>query len=149
MTPQRIESTLLVVEDFKDASGYEWRAGDRASLARAAVRQAATERPALFVMEYASEPFDPKADWFTALTETYEARYDARKKAREAKAETSERALREEMKKQQRGQPELERRYREQEREKEKRLEQAREHREREGIERELELGLGPPGFHH
>jgi hypothetical protein len=146
--PERIETTLLVVEDFTDSSGREWRVGDRASLAPAAVRRAAAESPARFRVEYATEEFDPEAEWFLATVDAYEARYEERKKAHEAVAENRERALREEMREQERGQPDLEKKYREQEREREERLEQAREGRTREGIERELELGLGPPGFH-
>ena len=147
-TPQRIETSLFVVEDFKDASGYEWRAGDRASLARAAVRRAAIERPQLFRVEWATEELDPTADWFRAITETHEARYAEAKRHHDSAEEQRQKALHEELKQQEKGQPDLERRYREQEREREQRAQKAREAYERERIERELEIGLGPPGFH-
>jgi hypothetical protein len=146
MNPTRIETSLLVVEEFTDSSGTEWRRGDRASLARAAVRRAATERPALFRVEFATEPFDPEAEWFTAIVEEAEARYAQVKHRREGEAESREKALREEMKQQHRGQPDLERRYREQEAKKAERLKQARDEQERQAIERELELGA--LGFH-
>jgi hypothetical protein len=141
--PRRIESSLLVIEDFKDSAGHEWRSGDRASLARAAVRRAATERPELFRVEYATEELNPEEDWFRAIVETAEARYEERKAAHEAEAETREKALRDEMKQQQRGQPDLERRYREQEAAKAERLKRARDEHERRRIEREIEFGLG------
>jgi Skp family chaperone for outer membrane proteins len=146
VTPQRVESSLLVVQEFTDSAGSEWRPGDRASLARAAVRRAATERPALFRVEYATEELDPEAEWFTAIVEEAEARYAQVKHRREGEAESREKALREEMREQQRGQPDLERRFREQEAAKEERLMQARDEQERRQIEAELELGF--MGFH-
>jgi hypothetical protein len=75
MATQRVETTLLVVEPFKDESGFEHQAGDRVSLARAAVRRAALERPELFMVEYATEELDPDADWFQAIVADYERRY--------------------------------------------------------------------------
>jgi hypothetical protein len=146
MNPARVETSLLVVEEFTDSSGTEWRSGDRASLARAAVRRAATERPALFRVEYATEPFDPEAEWFTAIVEEAEVRYAQAKHRREGEAESREKALREEMREQQRGQPDLERRFREQEAAKEERLKQARDEQERRQIEAEIEFGI--LGFH-
>jgi hypothetical protein len=148
-SPRRVESSLLVVEDFTDANGYEWRIGDRASLAYSAVRRAATETPELFRVEWETAPLDPEAEWFQAIVETHEARYEERKAAHEAEAANREKALREELKQQGKGQPDLERRYREQEREREERAQRAREAFERERIERELEHTLGPPGFHN
>lgn len=148
VTPQRVESSLLVVEPLKDGSGYEWRVGDRASLARAAVRRAATERPELFRVEWGTEEFDPKAEWFQAITEMYEARYQERRKAHEAEASEREKSLREELMQQEKSQPDLERRFKQQEKEREKREQRTREALKREQIERELEFGLGPPGFH-
>jgi hypothetical protein len=148
VTPRRVESTLLVVEDFKDANGYEWRVGDRASLARSAVRQAAAERPELFRIEWETSPLDPEAEWFRELVERYEARYAEAKRQRDGAEEQQQKALREELKQQEKGQPDLERRYREQEREREKQEQRQREAFERERIERELEVNLGPPGFH-
>jgi hypothetical protein len=146
VTPRRVESTLLVVEGFKDASGHEWRPGDRAPLARRAVREAARENPGWFRVEYSSEELDPTEPWFTAIVEEAEARYAQVKHRREGEAETREKSLREEMKQQQRGQPDFERRYREQEAKKAERLQQARDERERRQIEAELELGF--MGFH-
>jgi hypothetical protein len=146
MNPARIETSLLVVEEFTDSSGTEWRRGDRASLARAAVRRAATERPELFRVEYATEPFDPEAEWFLAIVEEAEARYAQAKHRREGEAESRATALREEMREQQRGQPDLERRFREQEAAKAERLKRARDEQERRQIEAELELGA--LGFH-
>jgi hypothetical protein len=143
MNPARVETSLLVVEEFKDSSGHEWRRGDRASLARAAVRRAATERPELFRVEYATEELDPTEPWFTAIVEEAEARYAQAKHRREGEAESREKALREELREQQRGQPDLERRYREQEAAKEERLKQARDEQERRQIEAEVEFGMG------
>ena len=149
MTPQRIESSLLVVEPFKDAHGQEWQIGDRASLARAAVRRAALERPQLFRVEFSTEELDPQASWFKAIVEMHEARFASAKRHRAGAEERRRKALHEEMKQQQKSQPDLERRYRRQEKEREQRAQQAREAFERERIERELEVGLGPPGFNH
>jgi hypothetical protein len=144
--PERVVSTLLVVEPFTDSAGSEWRPGDRAPLARAAVRRAATERPKLFRVEYATEELDPSEAWFVAIVEEAEARYAQAKRRREGEAENREKALREEMREQQRGQPDLERRYREQEAAKAERLKRARDEQERQAIERELEFGF--LGFH-
>ncbi len=69
--PRQIETTLLVLEQFRDPSGTEWRPGDRAPLLRRAVRQAAFERPELFVMEYETAPLD--LDWLRELDLRYEA----------------------------------------------------------------------------
>jgi hypothetical protein len=55
-------------------------------------------------------------------------------------------ALRAELAEQERGQPDLERRYKQQEKERAELQQKAREKWEREQIERELELGR--PGFH-
>jgi hypothetical protein len=148
LTPQRIESSLLVVEPFKDASGYEWQAGDRASLARAAVRRAASERPQLFRVEYATEELDPSASWFQAVVEEYEARYAEAKRLRDGAEERRQKALHEELKEQEKGQPALEKRYREQERQREQRAQRVRARIEREKVERELELGLEPLRTH-
>jgi predicted RNase H-like nuclease (RuvC/YqgF family) len=148
VTPRRVESSLLVVEDFKDANGYEWRVGDVAPLARSAVRQAARERPGRFRVEHETLPFDPDAEWFRAIVKTHETRYAEAKRQRDEAEERRQKALREELKQQEKGQPDLERRYKQQEREREKQAQQAREAIEREQIERELEVNLGPPGFH-
>ena len=146
--PERVESSLVVVEDFEDQNGYEWRVGDRASLARSAVRQAARERPGLFRVEHETLPFDPAESWFEELDEAYEQRYAEIKRHRDGAEERRQKELRAELAEQKRGQPDLERRYREQEREREEQEQRQREAFERERIERELEVNLGPPGFH-
>jgi hypothetical protein len=146
VTPRRVESTLLVVAEFKDASGHEWRSGDRAPLARGAVREAARANPSFFVVEHETIPFDPEAEWFTAIAEEAEARYEARKAARKSEAENREAAVREELKEQAKPQHDLERRFREQEAKKAERLQQARDERERQQIENEIEFGT--LGFH-
>jgi hypothetical protein len=143
-TPRRVEASLLVVEDFVDSSGFEWRAGDRAPLARRGVREAAVESPHRFRLEFETLPFDPEADRFRAVIADYERRYQELKRRRDGAEERRQKALREEMKEQQRGQPELERRFKKQEREREEQAQRARERFERERIERELEFGLGP-----
>jgi hypothetical protein len=146
LMPERVETSLLVVEDFTDANGFEWRAGDRAPLARSGVRRAATERPGLFRVEWGTEPLNPAEPWFEEVVHHYEALYMEAKRQRDGAEQRRQQAIREELKEQERGQPELERRYREQEREREKRAQRAREAFERERIERELEHSLGPPG---
>jgi hypothetical protein len=143
VTPQRVESSLLVVAEFKDSGGADWRPGDRAPLARRAVRQAALERPDLFVMEY--ETADVDVDWLRELDASYTRQYEAIVKRREQEAEARERALRDELREQDRPDDrDLERRFKQQEAEKAERQKRARDKREREQIERELELG-----FHH
>jgi hypothetical protein len=139
VSPRRVESSLLVVERFKDSHGDEWRVGDRAPLARRAVRQAALERPELFRMEY--ETVEVDVAWLRELDATYEERFDQVKKRRAREAEDREKALRAELKAQGAPQPELERRYAQQEKERAERAKRAREEREREQIERELEFG--------
>jgi hypothetical protein len=134
--PERVENSLVVASDFKDADGHEWRQGDRASLARRAVRRAATERPEFFRVEYGTEAFDASAPWFQTVVEDYERRYEQAKRQRDEAEERKQKALREELKAQKRGQPELERRYCEQEREREERAQRARKALERERIER-------------
>ena len=100
-------------------------------------------------MEWATEELDPTADWFRAVAETYEARYAEAKRLRDGAEERRQKELREELKQQEKGQPDLERRCAEQEREREERAQKAREALERERIERELEFGLAAPGFHN
>jgi hypothetical protein len=149
MTPRRVESSLLVVEDFKDETGAEWRVGDRAPLARRAVRQAATERPELFRVEFETLPFDPAAGWFGEIVTDYERRYAQLKARRDGEEERRQAALRRELKEQDRGQPDLERRYKRQEKEKEQRIKQARDEHERRRIEMEIEFASGYQGFGH
>jgi hypothetical protein len=149
VTPARVETSLLVVQGFRDGSGFQWRAGDRAPLARRDVREAAAANPQWFVVEFSTEPFDPAADWFRQIGETYEARYAEAKRERDGAAERRQQELREELKQQEKGQPNLERRYQKQEKERAEWRERVREQRERETIERQLEYGLGPPGLHN
>jgi hypothetical protein len=144
VSPRRVETTLLVVEEFKDSHGDAWRVGDRAPLARRAVRQAALERPELFAMEF--ETVEVDMPWLRELDASYEERVEEVKRRRGREAEEREKALRAELKAQDVSQPELERRYAAQEREREKRLERARDEHERERIEHEIEYGIS--GFH-
>jgi phage protein D len=130
---------LLIAEEFRDASGHEWRVGDRAPLARRAVRQAALERPARFAMEF--ETVEVDMPWLRELDASYEERVEEVKRRRGREAEEREKALRAELKAQDVSQPELERRYAQQEKERAERAKRAREEREREQIERELEFG--------
>ena len=143
---QRVETSLLVVQGFRDGSGFEWKAGDAAPLSRRTVREAAAANPDWFVVEFATEPFDPTADWFREIGEKYEQRYAQLKRHRDGAEERRQKALRAEMSTQDEPQPELERRYAKQEKERAGRRQQAREERERKQIEREIELGL--MGFH-
>jgi hypothetical protein len=133
--PQRIEDTLLVVESFK-SDGEEYLAGDRVPTRHRAIRRIAAERPELFAMEWSTEPVD--LQWLASIEAVAEGRYEAVKRLREAEKGQRERALREEMKEQERGQPELERRYRRQQEEQKKREQQVLEEREREELEREI-----------
>jgi hypothetical protein len=84
--PRLVTTSLLVVEDFVDATGVEWRSGDRVPLQRLAVREAAKERPHMFVAEYETAPFDPTAEWFVQLDREYEARYQRATRFREQEA---------------------------------------------------------------
>jgi hypothetical protein len=141
-----IETTLLVVEGYRDSSGFDWKPGDRAPLARRAVREAAAANPEWFVVEFGTEPFDPAADWFRQLGETYEQRYEKVKRHRDGAEQRRQQALRAEMKAQDEPQPDLERRYAKQEKERAEARQRARDARERQQIEAELEIGR--IGFH-
>ncbi len=143
--PRRVESSVLVLEELTDPSGMTWRPGDRAPLARRAVREAVRERPELFVMEYETVPVD--LDLLAELDERFEAQFAEIKRHRDGAEERRQKALREEIEAQNTPQPELERRFREQEKEREERAKRRREAAEREQIEREVELGL--MGFHN
>jgi hypothetical protein len=147
--PARVETSLLVVQGFRDGSGFQWHAGDRASLARRDVREAAAANPQWFVVEFSTEPLDPTADWFRQVVERYEARCAEAKRERDGAAERQQQELREELKQQEKGQPALERRYQKQEKERAEWRQRAREQREREQIERQLEHSLGPPGLNN
>jgi hypothetical protein len=148
--PRRVESSLLVVADFRDQDGDEWRVGDRAPLARAAVREAARERPELFAVEFSTEPFDPEAGWFRQIDAKYEQEYERLKALRGGAEERRQQALRDELAAQNSpdsSQRQLERRYRKQEEELAKRQEQLKEARQRRRIESEMQFA--PGGFHH
>jgi hypothetical protein len=89
--PERIETSLLVLEQFRDPGGREWRPGDRAPLRYRNVRLAATQRPELFVMEYETASVDMA--WLAEIDAKYDAQFERAKRARD---ECSGRALREE-----------------------------------------------------
>ena len=145
--PERVESSLLVFEQFRDPAGTEWRPGDRAPLHRRAVRQVALERPELFAVEYATEAVD--RDWLLVLDKKYEAEYEQAKTRRDEREAGRERALREELKEQGRPDPkDLERRYKAQQKTRAEREKQARENRDRQALEAEVALQRGS-GFHH
>jgi hypothetical protein len=135
--PQRIEDTLLVVENFK-SDGVEYLAGDRVPTRHRAIRRLAAASPQLFAMEYSTEPLD--LHWLASLEADAEERYEAVERLREAEKGQRESALREELKEQERGQPELERRFKEQERERKRREQQVREERERDALEQQVPL---------
>ena len=142
----RIETSLFVVEDFKDAHGYEWRAGDRASFAVSAVRRAAIERPQLFRVEWATRSSTRPPTGSRRSARRYEARYAEAKRQRDgAEEKTAEGAARG-TEAQEQGQPALERRYREQEREREQRAQRAARALSAEKIERDLEPRIGARG---
>jgi hypothetical protein len=140
---------LLVVEGFKDASGVEWREGDRAPLSRRSVRLVALAHPELFVMEYETASAD------LAWLREFDARNDAefeRQKARRGNPEARrQKALRKELEEQQRGDPkDLESRYKKQEAEREEHKKRLRAARERQQLEDEFALDrpLSPMSFH-
>lgn len=133
--PERIEDTLLVVAAFKH-EGTEYLAGDRLPIQHRWVRRLASAQPELFVMEFATEPVDQV--WLAGLEPAFEERYEAALRARNGRKERQERALRAELEEQNRGQPDLERRFKKQEAERRRREEEKRAEREREAIEQNL-----------
>jgi hypothetical protein len=144
MTPRQVESSLLVVEGFTDSSGTAWQAGDRAPLARRAIREAAAKNADLFRVEFETLPFDPEAPWFQAIVTDYERRYQELKRRRDSEEAERQRELRAELEQQEtepRSRRSLERRYRKQEQEREQREKQLRDERERRRLENELEFG--------
>jgi hypothetical protein len=148
--PRRIETSLLVLEQFSDPGGTEWRPGDRAPLRYRNVRLAARRRPELFVMEYETTPVD--LDLLAELDRRYDAEYEEVKRGRAEAEARRQRALREELEAQDhapsRGQRDLERRFKQQEKERAEREKAVREDRERERLEKELAFGQGRSGFH-
>jgi hypothetical protein len=146
--PRRIETSLLVVQGFKDANGFEYVEGDRAPVSSRSVRQAALANPELFVMEFETAPVD--LELLRRLDAEHDADYERMKAAKGTAEARREQALRKELKEQQRGDPkDLERRYAKQEREREEHEKKIREAREREKLEAELEGGKALlSGFH-
>jgi hypothetical protein len=147
--PQRIETTLLVVEPFKDRGGGEYRAGDRALLRHRNVRIAAQERPELFVMEYETAPVDQP--WLRDLDGRYEAEYQQAKRGREEAEARRQRELCAELEAQSTtssSQKELERRFERQEKDRAEEKEAVQEERERQRLEAELAAGDLRHGFH-
>jgi hypothetical protein len=55
---------LLVARDFRDQDGNEWRSGDRAPTARAAVRAAAFQDPSRFLIEFETLPLTQASSAF-------------------------------------------------------------------------------------
>jgi hypothetical protein len=144
--PQRIDTSLLVVAPFTDARGFEYREGDRAPLDRRSVRQAALQHPEWFVTEYSTEPVD--LAWLRKLDAKHDIEFEQLKAAKGTREARRQRALREELKEQGRGDPkDLERRFEKQEKERaerEKKLREAREQLEAEFAQEEALLS----GFH-
>jgi hypothetical protein len=150
MTPRQIETSLVVAAGFTDNNGVEWQAGDKAPLARRAIREAAAENGDLFRVEFETLPFDPEAPWFRDVVADYERRYQELKRRRDSEEEQRQAALRAELEAQEkepRNPRSLERRYRKQEQEREQREQRARAERERRRLENELEFGAS--GFGH
>jgi hypothetical protein len=133
--PERIEETLLVVAAFRDR-GTDYVAGDRVPIRHRSIRRLAAKHPELFAMEYSTEPVD--LEWLAELEVGYEEKYRVVKQARDGEKDRQQRALREELKSQDRSQPVLERLFAKQEAERHRREEEAREEREREELEREI-----------
>jgi hypothetical protein len=91
--------------------------------------------------EFAPEDVDLR--WLDSLEDEAEQLYQAVLRARKEVKAREERALREELVEQTRGQPGLERAYAKQEDEQRKREEKVREERKREEVERAIELRGG------
>lgn len=147
--PERIESTLLVVEPFKDLDGTEYRAGDRVQLRHRSIRQAARTRPELFRMEFETQEVDQ--EWIAELDAKHDTEYRAAKRHRDGAEERRQQALREELAAQERGPRDprdLRKRYEKQEKERAEREKAAREEQERRQLEAELALGDVRGGFH-
>jgi hypothetical protein len=103
------------------------------------------ERPDLFVVEHESLPFDPQASWFRQVVANYERRYAEAKAHRDGEEARRQAALRAELERQNRAQPDLERRHKRQEAERAKREQAAKSEHERRILENELEF---MSGFH-
>jgi hypothetical protein len=145
--PRRVESSLLVIEQFKDPAGGEWKPGDRAPLARRAIREAVRARPELFMVEYETLPVT-EADldgWLAQVDTDYQQQYEQIKAVRDGAEQREQAALHAELEQQERGQPELERRFKKQEAERAKQEKALQEQRERRQIENQIEF---QSGFH-
>jgi hypothetical protein len=92
--PAMIETSLLVVQPFKDTDGFEWREGDRVPLHQRTVRRAALAHPEWFACDFETVDVDP--DWLREIDTKYEAELDALKRRRKERKAAEERALREE-----------------------------------------------------
>ncbi len=139
--PQLVQDTLLVVVPFKDATGFEYRAGDRASLRLGSVRQAALANPQWFAMEHAPVPVD--VEWLRDLHERAEAQYATAAKERTARRE---REPGEELKvsdQARQSSDRLEHRYQQQEADRKRRQQELREQKERQRVE----AVIGRSGF--
>src|SRR5687768_9170598 len=133
--PRLVEESVLVTADFKDATGTEYRAGDRVSLRHRAVREAVKAQPSWFRQEF--ETVGVNLDLVRRLDEQFEAEYEQAKRHRDGAEVRRQAALRSELAEQGRGQPDLERRYQKQEAERRKREAEAREQLDRQAVEAE------------
>jgi hypothetical protein len=107
-----VEDTLLVVEGFKDATGFEYNVGDRAQVRFQAVRLAALKHPEWFRMEHA--PVELDVDWLRDLHKRAETKYEQVKKARELQPQQQLREDRKTDQARKKDSDKLERQYREQ-----------------------------------
>jgi hypothetical protein len=139
--PQLVQDTLLVVAPFRDATGFEYRAGDRASLRLGSVRQAALANPQWFAMEHAPVPVD--VEWLRDLHERAEARYAEAMKERRARSELERGEELNLSAQARRASDKLEHRYQQEQAERKKRAEEMREQRERQRVE----AVIGRSGF--
>jgi hypothetical protein len=122
--PQRIEDSLLIVERFK-SDGVEYQPGDRVPVRHRAIRRIAAQNPQFFRMEFETAELD--LEWLAGIEAGSEARYEAVKRHRAGEKDRQERALRDELKEQNRSQPDLERRFEKQEADKRRREKEAQE----------------------
>jgi hypothetical protein len=141
--PRRIETSLVVAEGFTDREGNEWERGDRAPLARRAVREAAMANPGWFRVEYETVELESREEWLAEIDARYQRKYERVKARRDGAEDRRQAALRAELDAQEHGQPALERRYERQEKEKAEREQRIREERERRQIENETTFASG------
>jgi hypothetical protein len=141
--PQLITETLLVVTPFKDR-GVEYRAGDHVPVRHRRIRQVAREHPSWFRAEYETTEVD--LAWLASLDAEAEGRYEAVKRLEGAEKAQRERALRQELQDQDKGQGDLERRFEHQENERKRQEQELAAEREREALEAQTAL---TSGFHY